>query len=394
MKTKVDPSSGKIRRRPVNAHRGDKCQSGDSGIQLGEEEQNSSPASRKSSPDFLNTRRQGSEPGSPASMKKLSLVEIPRPNWDLEGGEEKKEEDAGFVSANEEDGDARPIQIGSSPPSSNFHSLPLKYSRQRKAELLQEKKANVRGNVVKELLTTEANYVKSLNDIVHGFLVPCRARSDLFNEKTVCNIFSNVQDILRLHARMLERLQSAVAEEDENLSEARIGHIFVDWAEEFELYSEYCYQNPMSMATVRQLSLNREYAEFFEACRRLQLMDKLPLHGFLLRPIQRICQYHLQLNELLKYTPVRLDLSMRTLNAKWIRGTTLNPSSCQVSHEDYEDVNVALSTMKDVAMKVNDTQRKFDSLQEIVRIQAAMLDWEVIRVSNAFNQNPGLKCSD
>jgi Rho guanine nucleotide exchange factor 4 len=62
----------------------------------------------------------------------------------------------------------------------------------------------------------------------------------------------------------------------------------------------------MSMATVRQLTLSPEYGEFFEACRRLQLMDKLPLHGFLLRPIQRICQYHLQLNELLKQTDVSM----------------------------------------------------------------------------------------
>jgi len=39
-------------------------------------------------------------------------------------------------------------------------------------------------------------------------------------------------------------------------------------------------------------------------------MDKLPLHGFLLRPIQRICQYHLQLSELLKQTEVSKEISL------------------------------------------------------------------------------------
>lgn len=105
------------------------------------------------------------------------------------------------------------------------------------------------------------------------------------------------------------------------------------------------------MATVRSLMERGEYAEFFEACRRLQLMDKLPLHGFLLRPIQRICQYHLQLNELLKNT--------------------------EESHEDYGSVVEAVETMKQVAMKINDTQRQFDSLQEIIRLQNSIDCWEV-----------------
>jgi len=79
-------------------------------------------------------------------------------------------------------------------------------------------------------------------------------------------------------------------------------------------------------------------------------MDKLPLHGFLLRPIQRICQYHLQLTELLKHT--------------------------EETHEDYKAVVEAVSTMKDVAMRINDRQRQFESLQEIIRVQDSIEGFE------------------
>ena len=105
------------------------------------------------------------------------------------------------------------------------------------------------------------------------------------------------------------------------------------------------------MCTVQNLVSNGEYSEFFEACRRIQMMDKLPLHGFLLRPVQRICQYHLQLNELLKHT--------------------------QPEHKDYESTAEALEWMKKVAEKVNDAQREFDSMHEMMKLQNSMDLFEV-----------------
>ena len=49
-------------------------------------------------------------------------------------------------------------------------------------------------------------------------------------------------------------------------------------------------------------------------------MIELPLEGFLLTPIQKICKYRLQLAELLKYTPL--------------------------DHPDYKPLEEAISTMK------------------------------------------------
>jgi hypothetical protein len=100
------------------------------------------------------------------------------------------------------------------------------------------------------------------------------------------------------------------------------------------------------MITIQNLTSNAEYAEFFEACRRIQMMDRLPLHGFLLRPIQRICQYHLQLNELLKQTDPQ--------------------------HKDYQSTSEALDSMRKVAQKVNDAQRLFDAVHEITKLQNSM----------------------
>lgn len=40
-------------------------------------------------------------------------------------------------------------------------------------------------------------------------------------------------------------------------------------------------------------------------CQSLQEMIDISLDGFLLTPVQKICKYPLQLQELLKYTKVR-----------------------------------------------------------------------------------------
>jgi len=80
-------------------------------------------------------------------------------------------------------------------------------------------------------------------------------------------------------------------------------------------------------------------------------MIELKLDGFLLSPIQRICQYPLQLNELLKYT--------------------------SIEHKDYENIHQALSTMRDVASFINEKKRRMESVEVIHKWQASVDNWQV-----------------
>lgn len=80
-------------------------------------------------------------------------------------------------------------------------------------------------------------------------------------------------------------------------------------------------------------------------------MIELKLDAFLLTPIQRICQYPLQLNELLKSTPEE--------------------------HKDYQSVEQALNAMRDVASYINERKRRIEYGEILHKWQNTIDNWQV-----------------
>ena len=72
-------------------------------------------------------------------------------------------------------------------------------------------------------------------------------------------------------------------------------------------------------------------------------MIEIPLEGFLLTPVQKICKYPLQLRELLKYT--------------------------LPEHPDYHPLQDALEAMKHIATLINERKRKMESLEKLAQWQ-------------------------
>ncbi|CAI4225942.1 unnamed protein product [Auanema sp. JU1783] len=204
-----------------------------------------------------------------------------------------------------------------------------------------------RGKVVEELLHTERDYVRLLEDIVQGFMEQTRRRPELFNANRIRNIFGNIHSIYVVHSKLLRDLEMAL---DQSTPEnSNIGAAFLRNKHAFSIYSEYCNNRPVSCAELAQLSRQSIYRQFFEACRLLRGMPNLSLEGFLLTPVQRICRYPLQLAELLKATPV------------W--------------HEDAAALEAAEKCMRDVTASINDRKRRVETLQELARWQRNVHGW-------------------
>lgn len=211
----------------------------------------------------------------------------------------------------------------------------------------------VRTSVVRELVQTERDFVKVLRDVAEGYVAECRKRTDMFTKEQIDAIFINLEDIFEFQTGFLCDLEANIDREAPHKS--RVGGCFIKHQKGFTMYSDYCNSHPMATATLQELYQFDNYSKFFEACRLMRSLMEIPLDGYLLTPVQRICKYPLQLAELLKYT--------------------------KPDHQDYGDIKEALEAMKGVALLINERKRRMESLEKIEAWQQRVEAWEVRPVS-------------
>ncbi|XP_063244389.1 rho guanine nucleotide exchange factor 4 isoform X2 [Bacillus rossius redtenbacheri] len=206
----------------------------------------------------------------------------------------------------------------------------------------------VRTSVVRELVNTERDFVRVLRDVAEGYLAECKRRSDMFTPEQISTIFGNLEELLRFQSVFLEDLESHIDWEAPHRS--CVGECFLNHRAGFRIYSEYCNSHPLATATLQELYQHNSYSKFFEACRLMRGLIEIPLDGYLLTPVQRICKYPLQLAELFKYT--------------------------KADHPDFDKIQEALEAMRDVAVLINERKRRMESLEKLAAWQQRVEGWE------------------
>ncbi|XP_044261717.1 uncharacterized protein LOC123009457 [Tribolium madens] len=226
------------------------------------------------------------------------------------------------------------------------HGIATQLRRRTSISLLSNDQ--VRTSVVKELLRTERDFVKVLEDVAEGYIAECRKRKDMFTDEQIGTIFINLEDILVFQANFVKDLEGQI--DFEAPYKSCVGGCFLKNRAGFKMYSEYCNSHPTATAALQELYQYQHYSKFFEACRLMRGLIEIPLDGYLLTPVQRICKYPLQLAELLKYT--------------------------RPDHKDYEDIKEALDAMRGVAVLINERKRRMESLEKLVAWQQRVEGWE------------------
>ncbi|XP_072351363.1 rho guanine nucleotide exchange factor 38 isoform X1 [Scyliorhinus torazame] len=190
-----------------------------------------------------------------------------------------------------------------------------------------------RVKVIAELVETERDHFNDLDLCITQVVQPLRAKK--MESLDVDRLFSNIDSVHQISAKLLSMLEYAVTEEEPEMQ--MIGEIFLQLKTPLEeVYKIYCYHHDDAS------SLLEAYDKDDEIQRLLRnqvdvLKGKstlLDMGSLLIKPVQRVMKYPLLLRELFKSTP---EL-----------------------HADHKPVEDALGAVRQINVNINEFKRRKD----------------------------------
>uniref|UniRef100_A0A452SVN5 Phosphatidylinositol-3,4,5-trisphosphate dependent Rac exchange factor 1 n=1 Tax=Ursus americanus TaxID=9643 RepID=A0A452SVN5_URSAM len=145
-------------------------------------------------------------------------------------------------------------------------------------------------------------------------------------------------------------------------SQHELGNVFLKFKDKFCVYEEYCSNHEKALRLLVELNKIPTVRAFLLSCMLLggRKTTDIPLEGYLLSPIQRICKYPLLLKELAKRTPGK--------------------------HPDHPAVQSALQAMKTVCSNINETKRQMEKLEALEQLQSHIEGWEGSNLTDICTQ--------
>ncbi|KAJ5066689.1 faciogenital dysplasia protein [Anaeramoeba ignava] len=159
-----------------------------------------------------------------------------------------------------------------------------------------------RGNIILEIIQTEEDYLSSLNIIIEYYKKPLVQKKIISSEDST-EIFKQIETIFGVNKQLLELLKKDLPKNPKEISDLKIGNIFLQVADFLKLYIDYCSSYTFSMKRLNKYTSNSKYTTFISNTRKTVPECKgLDLLDLLIKPIQRICRYPLLFQQLLKTT--------------------------------------------------------------------------------------------
>ncbi|XP_067681859.1 uncharacterized protein [Haliotis asinina] len=213
--------------------------------------------------------------------------------------------------------------------------------------------------VVAEIVDTERTYVRSLEDIIQGYLEYLEKLSlNAVKEEDLKCLFSNIRDIYEFGRVFLWEVEKCDGDP------VKVAECFVRNNEGFVIYTDYCTNYPSAVEVLTRYMMDPQMSELFKQ-RQHALGHGLPLGAYLLRPVQRILKYHLLLQNILKFF--------------------------DKDKPGYDTLNKAFKHMTEMAHHINEMKRKHEHAVRIQEIQSQLEEYageDLIRLGDLVLEGP------
>ena len=208
-----------------------------------------------------------------------------------------------------------------------------------------------------ELLSTEVSYVNELH-IIEDLFHEKVASENLFKDKVLQAMFSNIREIYKFHKdELLPNLQDRMTKwkeqkemyfvcdsVDNEWPDQHVGDIFVKLAPFLKMYSNYIenFENAMNMID-KYKKKNKKFAAILEDIQISPELNQLSIQNHMLTPVQRIPRYKLLLEDYIKQLPE--------------------------DSSDMENAKKGLELVEMAANHSNDTMARIERMKNIIRVQ-------------------------
>jgi uncharacterized coiled-coil protein SlyX len=206
----------------------------------------------------------------------------------------------------------------------------------------EEAQAEKRQHVINEILSTERDYLRDLRWVLEQYVEPIKA-SNVINARDQQHLFSNLASLCHLHEEILSMLEKSTAAG----ANAAIGQTFLRIGSYLKVYATYVTdQEGTREFIIAKRAESPQFAEHCEMVKALPQSRSLDLEAFLIKPVQRVCQYPLLIEQLLKATPRSLP--------------------------DRKLLGEALESVRSVANHVNESKRSVAMIARVAQISKSM----------------------
>ena len=201
--------------------------------------------------------------------------------------------------------------------------------------------------VIYEMIQTEEAYVLDLLVLIDEFVTPLRD-SRILGEEDVDALFCNVEEIVPLHRQMW--LEFKKRQKEKKWVDC-VGDILSDKLRRMLVaYTPYSSNHANALSTLERLTgSSKKFRAFLETQMENPRTKGIPLGGYLIKPIQRLCKYPLLLRELLKKMDPATDA-------------------------DYDALVETAENLGTVVARINEWKRTTDSLANLARFQSLLDD--------------------
>jgi len=210
--------------------------------------------------------------------------------------------------------------------------------------------------IAKEIMTSERVYVdvlKLINIEFRDYVQKARleSKSGILPDHDFVKLFSNLPELMMLNEDLLRDFEQRISKWDDI---KKIADVIIKKGPYLKLYTVYI--RDFSAMNFHFDEVCQRYPKFGKLVKEFEKLPRcqhLKLKHFMLKPVQRLPQYKLLLEDYLKHLDSDSD--------------------------DFDDTTLALKIVSDAAEHANDTVKQGDKFQTMLKLQSRLGDWEFIR---------------